>query len=214
MSIKQYNANARFAGALFLLAIFAAIAGGAMIDAVLGKPDFAANFMAGKMILSSGVALEYVNGIAVIGIAAFLYPVLRQHNEAIAIFYVGFRLVEAILYLLGATIPLVMLALASRGVMANSQTLVPLLALRSGMMELAVPVFLSLGCLLLNYSFFKTGIIPRSLSIWGLIAAVLVSIGNIWAWPALVQIALVLPVLFYEIVLGLWLIIKGFYPSQ
>ena len=210
----QFRNNARLAGILFLLAIVSSIAGGGLLDSLLTRAELFSEIAAHKSLLAWSVALEYVNGIAVIGIAALLYPILRQHNEALAVGYVGFRIVEAVFYLAGATIPLVILTLNSNGLAVEAESFAPFLAVRSLMMEFAVPVFLSLGALLLYFSFYQTRILPRFLSIWGLIAAILMVIANIWTWGIVTQIVLVLPMLLNEIVLGIWLIAKGFAPSR
>lgn len=208
--MEQFKTNARFAGALFLIAIVAAIFGGALLEETLKDPDLLTNIAGHKSILGWSVAIEFLNGIAVIGIAALLYPVLRRHNEALATGYVWFRIIEAVFYLAGATIPLVLLALGTGSAVSDAQTVAPILAARSLIMELLVPIFLSLGALLLYSSFYQTRIVPRFLSVWGFAAAIAMAVGNIWNWPLTVQIVLVMPMLLNEVVLGIWLIARGF----
>jgi hypothetical protein len=41
-----------------------------------------------------GVLIAFIDGIAIVGIAVFMFPILKKHNEPIALGYVGFRIVE------------------------------------------------------------------------------------------------------------------------
>jgi len=104
--------NALIAGALFLLAIVASILGGTMIEANLVAPDGLIHVSADRSQVALGVILELVNAIAVIGIAALLYPILRKHNPALSAGYLGNRVVEAILQIVGSSIPLALVAVS------------------------------------------------------------------------------------------------------
>ncbi len=84
-------------------------------------------------------------------------------------------------------------------------------------MGLLVPVLFSLGALLFYYSVFELELLPRFISVWGLIAAILVFINNLWSQFAVNPMGLglifVLPTIMNEIFLGIWRIVKGFNPS-
>jgi hypothetical protein len=77
----------------------------------------------------------------------------------------------------------------------------------------------SIGCTLYYIIFYRTKLVPRWISVWGLVFGIsgivscaLVSIGLI-APVGTVQVAMVIPMLPQEMVLAVWLIVKGFNPS-
>jgi hypothetical protein len=77
-------------------------------------------------------------------------------------------------------------------------------------------VFFSLGALVFYYLLYQTKLVPRWLSVWGLIAVVLVLTWNLLETFGIslnVGIVFGLPIILNEIVLGIWLIGKGFDPS-
>ena len=72
----------------------------------------------------------------------------------------------------------------------------------------------SLGALMIYYLFYQTHLIPRWLSLWGLIGATLYL-----AEPLLAMFGAEYEILFIllalqEMVFALWLIVKGFNPSS
>ena len=206
----NYQTHARIAGVLFLAAIVAAIVGGGLIETYLGPENQLANAVANKAMLGWAVGLEALNALAVIAIGALFFPVLRQFSEASAAGYLGMRISEAVLYFLGAMIPLALINMGQSTPVPALETAAPLLALRPVLMELAVPIFLGLGGLVMYVSAFKSGILPRFLTLWGMVAAAMMVVGNIWDWSTYMQILLVMPLLLNEVVLGLWLIVRGF----
>ena len=78
----------------------------------------------------------------------------------------------------------------------------------------------SIGCTLYYIIFYRTKLVPRWMSVWGLIFGILgivscalVSIGFIAPFGT-EQVVMVIPMLPQEIVLAVWLIVKGFNPSS
>lgn len=80
-------------------------------------------------------------------------------------------------------------------------------------------LFFGLGALLHRSVFYRTALIPRSQSGWGLVAAVLtmadavLAMLDVAAPMSPVDRALNLPIFMQEIVLAVWLIAKGFNAS-
>jgi hypothetical protein len=68
----------------------------------------------------------------------------------------------------------------------------------------------ALGATLFYCLFFKSGFIPRVLSLWGLVAAPLALIGTLFALLGYdVPIVIFLPNLPFELTIGVWLMVKG-----
>jgi len=201
--------------------MLASLVGGGLLEVVLNSQDTLANLSTNTTPLWTGVSLELLNGIAVAGIAIVLYPILKQQNETIAIGYVSFRILESVFCVLGAVIPVLLLSLGQDYLntdtagKANYQALVSLLmAIRTQSAGLLIPIFFSLGALLLYSSMYLSRIVPRFISVWGLIGVVLVLTLNLLELPTGFAIAFALPIILNEIFLGGWLIVKGFNPSN
>ena len=68
----------------------------------------------------------------------------------------------------------------------------------------------SLGAFMFYYLFFKSGYIPRILSLFGIIAASLALIGTPFVLLGYdIPLAVFLPNLLFELTIGVWLLVKG-----
>jgi hypothetical protein len=65
------------------------------------------------------------------------------------------------------------------------------------------------------YLFYLSKLIPRWISVWGAIAAILLIIANLLEVMGIASglMILYLPIILNELVLAIWLIVKGFDPS-
>ena len=92
-----YRKNSIIVGILFLFG-FLGIPSVALIDPILNTPDYLSIVTANRMQFISGVLLLILMAVACIGIAIWLYPVLKRYNETLAIGAVSFRIIEAALF--------------------------------------------------------------------------------------------------------------------
>ena len=75
-------------------------------------------------------------------------------------------------------------------------------------------VFYCIGGILFYYLFFKSKYVPRVLSLWGIAAASLAFIGYLAILFGYdVPLYVFLPILPFELAIGVWLIVKGFSSS-
>jgi hypothetical protein len=118
--MNSFTMNARVAGASYLISYLGLILGGFLLSPILDAPDYLANVYPNVTLIGTGVLLESVNGIAVIGIAVMLFPVLKKYSEGIALGYFGFRGVEAMLSILGGTGVLPLIDLSHEFIQAGS----------------------------------------------------------------------------------------------
>ena len=219
--MNKFRKNAIIAGILFLIAMVSSLLGGGLLESIIKAPDFLTILSANTSTVFIGVLLEFINGIAVIGIAISLYPVLKQQSESIAIGYVGLRIVESIFCLVSAALPLSLLKLSreylNSGNSGNSYSQILgnfLIGIRSDLGELLIPVFFGLGALLLYYILYKSKLIPRFISAWGFIGVLLIIFLCFIEVNMIINIIFVLPIILNEIFLGIWLIVKGFDKSH
>ena len=218
--MKTYRTNAVMAGALYILGT---VAGILSVVAVGGFPD--ENFLARMAVdpsrLSLGAFLIFTMGFSLAAMTLFLYPLFKKDSEPLAMGMVLFRgAFEGTWYILSALIWVTLGALvkeiASVGADSAALQAVGKVVLQAdGKLGDIGTVAFIIGAACLYTSFYRTRLIPRWLPVWGLIAAV----------PYLVKPMLhffgidagldflVIPLAVQEMVMGLWLIIKGFSPD-
>ena len=215
--------TARVVGVLFLVAMVASLAGGVLIASVLDVPDYFTAVVEREAQVLAGVVLELVNATAVVGIAVLLFPVLKRFSEALALGYVALRVIEVAIAVAAVVSPLALIALSrtyATAAPADAAALpllgVGFLTVRAYLVGQLLGIFFSLAALILYYLLYRTRLVPRFLSVWGLIA-----VAAVFSWNVLellgmhVSAGMVfgLPIILNEIVLGIWLIVKGFNPS-
>ena len=215
--------TAMFVGALFLTAMVTSIMGGALIEPLLSTPQDLVTLPANQTQLVSGVLLELVNAIAVVGIAVMMFPILRRHTEAIALGYVAIRIIEALMQIVSDVIPLSLLTSSQIYLISGTPDVAAFqaagalwIAARTQLVGTMLGIFFSLGALLFYYALNRSRLVPRWLTIWGLAGVVPVLTWNLLEMFGInlsAGMILALPIILNEIVLGIWLILKGFEPS-
>jgi len=176
-------------------------------------------------LVGAGAFLLLVGGACASGIAISLYPVLKKFNAGLALGAVGFRISEGVLRFVAVGGYLLLITLSQQFVQAGApdssyfQTLGALVYAGNRWGNLLSLLAFSIGALLYYIIFYRTKLVPRWLSGWGLIAAILsmasvalVTVGLIAPFST-PQVILNLPILPQELVLAAWLIAKGFNPS-
>ncbi|MGB3717335.1 MAG: DUF4386 domain-containing protein [Candidatus Promineifilaceae bacterium] len=216
--------TARIVGVLFLTAMVTSILGGAIIESILTAPDYLIDVSANETQVVIGVLLELINATAVVGIAVMMFPLFKKHNEALALGYVGFRIIEAVIAIGAVITPLTLIALSQEYLTAGAsdasyfQTLgTSFIEVRAQLVGQMLGIFFSIGALLFYYLLYQSKFVPRFISVWGLIGAVLVLTWNLLEILGIslsVGMILALPIILNEIFLGIWLIAKGFNPSS
>jgi hypothetical protein len=217
--MNGHRKTATIVGVLFLISYFGVFAGSALLGPILDAPDYLANAYPNKTQVMAGVLLELVNGIAVVGIAVLMFPLLKQHGEGIALGYVGTRIVECMTQVASDIVPLSVVTLSQESAEAGApdasafQTVgAALLAERQSAL-LMLAIFFSLGALLFYYLLYQSQLVPRFIPVWGVIGVALVLALNLLETGVAIGLILALPIILNEIFLAIWLIVKGFNPS-
>lgn len=221
---SKVRRTAIFVGVLFLIALVASIMGGTLIDEILAESDYLKEVPANETTLLIGALLELINGVAVIGIAALLFPILKKQDEGLAMGYVALRIVEAIIAIAAMIGPVALIALAQEYATASAADASSLQAAGASFLEVRerlvgqfTGIFFGLAAFLLYYLLYRSRLVPRLISVWGLIAVTLVLTWNLLKVFGIdfdtAMIIFGLPIILNELVLALWLIIKGFNAS-
>ena len=214
--------TARIVGALFLIVIVTNIIGSEYLESILYDPDYLTNAYPNKIQMIIGVLLELICAVAAVGIAVMLFPILKKHNETIARGYLGFRIIESAIYIVSLISTLSLLTLSQEYVKAGApdasyfQTLGTLLLAERYWAYLMLIIVFSFGALLFYSLLYQSKLIPRFISVWGIIGATLVLVGAL-----LDMFGYDLEMMIYgaamglnELFLGIWLIAKGFNSSS
>lgn len=209
--------TATIVGALFLIAMAASLVGGAMVEGVLAGPDYLARAAGGTATLTTGVALELINALAVVGIAVALFPVFKRQAEGPALGYVGLRILEATTLAAAAFVPVTLVTLGRQSAGADPAAAASfrvlgdqLLAMRAGLTGILVPLFFCFGAILLYAWLYRSRLLPRFIPVWGLIGVAGIVALNVFAVGTTAGMILALPIILNEVFLGGWLMFRGF----
>lgn len=211
-------------GVLFIVATGFLYIGEAVYGPFLEGSDYLELAFPNRIVAVGGMLLEFACVIAIPLISVLLFPILRRRNETLAVGYVGFRFFEAILF---ANVEINKLSLinASRGYLNGSNAGAQfyrdlgssIQATNDWMFSIYVIVF-GAGAILLYSAFYGSRLVPRFISVWGFLAALLIVTGALlamvllgpeaagFAWAPLFFV----PIAVNEMVLAVWLIAKGF----
>lgn len=217
---NAYNRNARLVGSFFLISNIVFILGAVLfIEPVLSSPDYLSLASTNRAQLVTGALMEIANAVAYLGIGALMFPVLKHRFEGMALAYFGFRAIEFVMQVLTDLSPLALVSISEEfagsgvGGAVSIQALGALLLAERGWAFQMISITLGLGALLLYTMLYRTRLVPRLLSIWGLIGAavVLVNTGmDMFGFPP-GNWGIIM--LLNEVTLGIWLIIRGFNPN-
>jgi hypothetical protein len=216
---------ARVVGGLFIVATVSFSLSVIILDPVVGAADFLTQVSVRSSRVSAGVVLELVNHIAVVGIAVVIYPVLRRFSERLALGYVAARTIESVLFAVATMHLLTLVTVGQEFVAAGSpaasyfHTLGDLLLAGHdwNKVPLAFTAF-SLGTLMLNYLLFRTRLVPRWISVFGLLAAASILTARVMLLcglelPPATVTTMDGPIFLQEMVIAVWLILRGFDES-
>jgi hypothetical protein len=214
-------------GVLFIIATVFLFIGEAFYDPILSSPDYLDIAYPNRIIVIIGILLEFSCVIAIPLIPVFLFPILREHYEALALGYVVFRLLEAVLFIMVEINKLSLINVSqgylNKGGMDASYFQNVGSSIQSWndwSFSLYVVVF-TLGALMFYSVLYKSKLVPRFISAWGFIAAALLLTGIVLimveAFTGIAELGLelvfALPIAVNEMVLAIWLIVKGFNSS-
>ena len=216
--MNTVNKTSRILGLAFLLQFATSITSGLLLRQNWYVPgDINASLIkiaSNAAWLRVNIIVDMLTALGVIFLGAMLFITLRKQNEKLALTALGFYILEAALL---ATSRLATFALLRFGqeFAATGQAVLPLLGqIAFDAMEfvggsLHMLAFIP-GGVLFYYLLDQARIVPRALSLWGLIAVLPFLIGTPLAIMGYeIPMALYLPYIPFELVIGLWILIKG-----
>jgi len=212
-------------GVLFIIATGAAVVQFPLISAT-NAPDYLVQITADNSLMVTALLCELLMIAAVVAIPVVIYPVLKQHCQHLARGYLVARIFEAIPLAISAAGFLLLFVLSREYVAAGApdaphfETLGALFRAEWDLwMLIGGQLVFCLTALILNVGLYRARLVPRLISIWGLIGVPLMFTGAILVLYGVIgetstaQTLLMLPLAVQEMVFALWLIIRGFSPT-
>lgn len=213
------RATATTVGILYIVGTVAGVSSVVVTGGGIEGPDYLADAEALGDSLPLGAALVLVMGLSLAFIPIVVYPVLRRTSERFAVGYVVFRgAIETTLYIFTAMSWLLLFQLApdyASGAGASPITgdLLGLMGTTSGTLQTFVFV---IGAVMFYLVLWWARLVPRWLSGWGLLALIPYFIVAVLGMFDMLDAmsgtgtAMQMPLALQEMVLALWLIIRGF----
>lgn len=221
-SAQPLRRTAALVGALYILGTAAGMASGLITMAYFGAPDFLQRISRNPNPVILGALFVLVMGLALAMIPVLMYPILKRHNEMLATGYVVFRgALETVTYIATAVCWLVAVTLGRTAVQTGTDA-PALQAMGAALTDpkavtIVTAVFFIAGALMFYALLYRSGLVPRWLSGWGLVAAPPYLAASLLALSGAVnsgtETVLYLPMMLQELVLAVWLIAKGFNPT-
>lgn len=218
--------SAIWVGVLYIAATVFPVASMVPWSALVDGDGILANAATHEGQLIAVALLNLVMAIAVAGVAFMIYPVLRRVSETgvkqgLALWYVGTRITESGAFLVGVLATLAFLPLSQQYAAAGApddsyfQTSSTMLQSTADQAYALGQSVFAIGAAMLYYLLLRSRLVPRWLSLWGLVAAPLflvASLSLLWTGDPNSTFSTVLyaPMALQEMVLALWLIVKGF----
>lgn len=210
----------RLLGAMFLIVIVASALGGGLLNSAVGSgsiSDILVNISKNVTLLRVAILADMVNSLGIMALAVLLYVVLSKQNKIIALVALGWWMAEAISIVISKIGAFALIPLSLNFVQANAignsyyETLGGFLYY--GLTRQGYTIHMFFYCFggILWYSlFYRSQYIPRIISLFGLIAVSMGLIGiGFQFFGYTVPIFVYLPLLPFELTIGLWLMLRG-----
>jgi hypothetical protein len=213
-------------GVLYIIGTVAGILSLVFTGPILESPDYLLQVSMNPNQIVIGALFVLTMGLALAMVPVMMFPILKNHNRALAVGYVLFRgALEAVIYLVFVigwlSLPLISEEFIKASAMEASffQSLGDLVLAAHDQISHVLAIVFILGALMFYYVLYQSKLVPRWLSGWGLLAAIPYLVSGVLGLFTLpgpmgtIPMVLVLPMALQEMVLAVWLIVKGFNSS-
>lgn len=224
--MDTYRKNTLYVGFLYILGTVAGILSLSVTGPIRNAQDHLVHVSTNENQAVMGALLVLIMGLALAMIPVLLFPILRRYDEALALGYVVFRGgLEAFSYIAIAISWLLLVpfsrahAHAGAADPSNFQAL-GILLLEAGEISSVTAIVFPLGALMFYSLLYRSKLVPRWLSGWGLAAIIPYLAGGLSAMFGILDplsaigVVADIPLALQEMVLAVWLIVKGFDSSS
>jgi hypothetical protein len=223
--MNTYRSNARIAGVLYIIGTTAGILSLVLSAPVRDAQDVLVSVAANANQVRIATLFVLLMSLALALVPIVLYPILRRYNEVLALGCVVFRgALETVGCLMTPVIWLMLLALGQLSTQAGDPAASAFqaqgaLLLKAGELSSLAGIVFCLGALMFYTVLYQSRLVPRWISVWGLAAVIpYVAAEALGLYALLDPVSataslLYIPLAVQEMVLAVWLIVKGFSPA-
>ena len=213
------NRTSRVLGAAFLLQAITSLTSGLIMKTALTVPGNISETMIkiaeNAWLMSANILGEMITALGIIFLGAMLFVTLRKQNENMALVALGFYVLEAALLAVSRIQAFTLLRISeeyvTEGYPAYLQTMGKLAFESMNYAYGALLMFaFCFGGILFYYLLYQSGVVPRALSLWGLIAVFPMLVGTLTQiFGYSIPFIFYLPYVPFEFAIGVWILIKG-----
>ncbi len=224
--MDTYRRNAVIVGVLYIIGTVSGVLSVVFTKPILDAPDYLARISASGSPIITGALFVLTMGLALAMVPVAIFPILKKHNELLALGYVVFRgALETVTYLVVVISFLLLASLGQAAAQSAASEASGFSALGDVLLKAyeagatTTEIVFPLGALMLYSALYQSKLIPRWLSGWGAIGVALHLVGGflhmygVIGSMSTIQDILALPIFVQEMVMAVWLIVKGFNSS-
>jgi hypothetical protein len=218
---NTFRTTARVVGIIYIAGMVIGIGGNILIQSVLGVPDYISVISANSLKLAVGAILWLMTVAGDAAHGVLMFPVLKQHNEGLAVGYLGFRIVDAVFIGVHVLFILIQIPIGKEFIKAGAQSTSFLQSLSTVFMMVSLygyqisMILVGIAGLILCNSFLSSGLIPKFLAVWGLVGYSSILLGSVFEIMGFdMHLIHTIPGGLWELFIGVWLIAKGFNSSN
>lgn len=217
--MNNYRKATRMFGVFFILTFLSYGIGSSLIASIISVPDFLASVYSNQLQIIIGVTLmALVHTFTNIALPVLMLPILKPNHKYLAYGYLSFAIMATLILIVGALFSLLLIPLSEEYVKAgftmtsNFETMGILLKKASFFAYHMGMALWSIGGLLFISALYQSKLIPRVMSVWGIIGYFVLVSGSmleIYEHHDIVEIVSVIPGGLFEITLSVWFIVKS-----
>jgi hypothetical protein len=222
--MNTVNRTSRVLGIAFLLQFVSSFSNGVFLKSALITPDNISESLMrianNPLLMRAYILVDMLTALGIIFLGVALFLTLRKWNETIALVALGFYILEAALLAVSRFEAFSLLGISQEYVAAGRPVnllIMGNLALKAmdfGGGKLAILVFCT-GAILFYFLLNKSRIVPRVLSLWGLITVFPILIATVFSMLGYeLPIFLYVPYVPFELVIGIWILVKGIHEAS
>jgi hypothetical protein len=213
-------------GVLFIIGTVSGFLASGFLGPIQAGSTYPLNVSARETQWIIGTLFILLMGLSLAMTPVLLYPIFKKHNEVLAFGSVLFRgvleQVSEILLVISFFLLLTVSEIYGKTGAADAANLGSMLIAAGHWILMIGGIVFSVGTMMMFALFYQTRLIPRWLSGWGLVGAVLYPIAYIVSMFSPLHLApdigvgiglLLVPTAIQEMVFAAWLIVKGFNSS-
>ena len=216
-NIDPHKTTARIVGSVYLAGFVVGIVGNTLIQSILGEPNHLSTVSAHSMTLAIGAVLWLMAVAGDVAHGVLMFPILKQRSERMAVGYLSFRIVDAIFIAVMVLFILLQIPLGSEYMKATAADAHHLQALSVVSVQASQYAYdiamstLGIAGLMLCCVFYRTTLIPRWITVWGLVGYAIILCGMVSEiMGSGLGLVSSIPGGLWEVFVGVWLIVKGF----